>query len=863
MRIRHVTLTLVTSCPRATRWGVAFASLSLASACSSPSTPIAFNLVDYFADATVVGTVEVESLARTEWRFDGAGTVPAPEPPQPKEDDGEDAAPDAADEDEDDSDDEERPPVDLGLDTFGWTVFNGIERLEIREGMLAGTTGEQAVLMAELPETLDDNAYIHAVEVRIQVGEGDVLRVHTNNAPDVATLLEAERKDDILSNFRRNPAPFETELTSGDEFQTYILTNVTRSFPVASTRRLLIEVTDVDGTDFEIESVRVTTLKEHLRSISSGPGWQGLSEIYRETIVSRSPEVVTFNVEVPDRPWFEISYGTIEDGQLTFSVDVDETTLMERTVTTPRRWESVRLDLDDYAGRTVTLSLSLESETPGMLGYWGAPVLRSSNTMADAGEVSEARRALEDGGGRRPQGVIFLIADTLRRDHLEPWGYARPTAPFLTRLASEGTRFADNISQGTWTKVSVPSILSSLYPTSNRIAKVTDRLPSSVTILPEVFNDAGYATLSTSSVQFTGRLTNLHQGVEVLHERSSVPDLEHSSAKTARTFVDRLVPWLEDHRDAPFFVFLHVFDPHSPFEPYRPYDTAWAPPDAKDTHQERIDAIREALDEDVRGRRETLPLDIDIEAAGVDREAFIAHEEDWYDGSIRGMDAEVERLFQRLRELGLDDDTLLVFMSDHGEEFLEHGRHFHGNTAYGEMVNVPLFFWWPGVVPAGAVVDELVQSLDVMPTMIDLAGLTVPDAAQGQSLVPLMASPDAPDQLGWVRRPAFSERRDGGFGAEDPPLPDIESLAVVLDGWKLVKNLNVPEGRSELELYSHVDDPLNLDDVASDHPDVVERLAAEIDRWQARAVAQQVEEESIDDLPPEELAKLRALGYIR
>jgi len=90
--------------------------------------------------------------------------------------------------------------------------------------------------------------------------------------------------------------------------------------------------------------------------------------------------------------------------------------------------------------------------------------------------------------------------------------------------------------------------------------------------MPEVFNAAGYATMSTSSVQFTGRLTNLHQGVEVLHERASVSDLGHSSAKTARTFVDRLAPWLDHHRDTPFFVFLHVFDPHSPFEPYRPYD---------------------------------------------------------------------------------------------------------------------------------------------------------------------------------------------------------------------------------------------------------------------------------------------------
>ena len=558
-------------------------------------------------------------------------------------------------------------------------------------------------------------------------------------------------------------------------------------------------------------------------------------------------------------------------------IDVDETTLMERTVTTPRRWESLRIDLDGYAGRTVTLSLSLRSEDPGMLGYWGTPVVRSSNTMAAGGEMTEARRVLADGGRRRPQGVIFMIADTLRRDHLEAWGYERPTAPFLTQLAAEGTRFADNISQGTWTKVSVPSIFSSLYPTSNGISTTPDRLPSSVTSMPEVFRDAGYATLSTSSISLTGRQSNLHQGVEVLHEAASIDndDLGHSWSKSARTFVDRLVPWLEDHRDAPFFIFLHVMDPHDPFEPYRPYDTAWAKPGSGEVHRERIDTIREALPGGSR-RQADLWFDIDVEAAGVDRAAFIAHELDWYDGSIRGMDAEVARLFETLRELGLDDDTLLVFMSDHGEEFLEHGRHGHGNSAYGEMVNVPLFFWWPGVVPAGAVVDEVVQSIDVMPTVLELAGLSVPEQAQGQSLVPLMATPDAPDRLGWVHRPAFSERRAQRFVSEESDLPDIESLAVVLDGWKLVKNLttsatrwnsairlSVRERRSEFELYNHVDDPLNLDDVAADHPDIVQRLAAEIDTWQQWALEQKVEEAPTASISPQELARLRALGYIR
>ena len=821
-------------------------ALTFAGACADETAPVAVSLVDYFADATVAGTVEGEALERTEWRFDGAGTIAAPEP---SKDDHHGAGAAA------------RSPVDIGLATHGWTVFNDVGNLEIQDGLLTGTTGEQPVIMAELPAALPDDAFIHAIEVRLRVSEGEVVRITTNNTGNVAALWEDERKDDILRNLRRNPAPLEAELTPGEDFNTYILSNVARSFPVASIRRILLEPTDAEGVDFAVESVRVVTLREHLRSIASGPGWQGLDEVYRETIVSRSPEVVTFELAIPAEPWLEISYGTIEAGPVTFVVDVDGIRLMERTVTRPHRWESARLELGDYAGRTVPLALSLRGEQAGLLGYWGTPILRRSHAPAVAGEPTDGRAALDDGGERRPQGVIFLLADTLRRDHLESWGYHRPTAPFLTELMAEGTRFADNISQGTWTKVSVASIFSSLYPTSHGIFRAADRLPASVTVMPEVFNDAGYATLSTSSVLFTGKLTNLHQGVEVLHERASVGNLGHSPTKTARTFVDRLLPWLEDHRDTPFFVFLHVFDPHSPFEPYRPYDTLWAEPGAGDVHEERLDAIREVLDEDAL-RPATLPYHLDIETAGVDRDIFIAHEKDWYDGSIRGMDAEIARLFEKLRELGLDDDTLLVFMSDHGEEFLEHGRHFHGFTAYGEMVNVPLFFRWPGVVPAGLVVEQTVQSIDVMPTVLELARLSVPDEAQGQSLVPLMAA-EAPEQFGWASRPAFSERRDTGSGELDPDLPDIESFTVVLDGWKLVQNLNVPEGRSEFELYDHVEDPLNLHDVAGDHPDIVERLANEIDRWQAVALAQKVEEESPDDVSPEELATLRALGYVR
>ena len=128
---------------------------------------------------------------------------------------------------------------------------------------------------------------------------------------------------------------------------------------------------------------------------------------------------------------------------------------------------------------------------------------------ADAART-DAREALTDGGARTPQGVIVFLADTLRRDHLDMYGHERETAPHLSCLAAEGVRFADAISPATWTKVAVPSLLSSVYPASHGIVGMADRLPSGATTMAEAFRGAGYATFATSSVQFTGKLSNVH-----------------------------------------------------------------------------------------------------------------------------------------------------------------------------------------------------------------------------------------------------------------------------------------------------------------------------------------------------------------
>jgi arylsulfatase A-like enzyme len=805
-------------------------------------TPLPISLVDRFAEATVENAVApAPAAAGVEWRFDGRGTVvPAADDP---------AAP-----------------------TGGWRAVHGMRDLVVRDGRLAGIAGTPPLLTARAPATLDRDDVLHAVEIRMRASAGTRLGISFVAG---AELDEAG----FVKQASINPlADLNVELRPGDQVETYILTpadsSMAPSIPFARLGHVVLRPTNEEGAEIEIESVKMVGRREHLAAMSSGIGWHGLGEIYRETIASRAPERISFEVDLPADSHLDLAIGTLDDGPVTFGVEVEPASgqpseVLRRTVSTPRRWESLRVVLPSRAGRA-RLTLALEAPEAGALGFWGAPVVRVAGARPAVAASSAARDALAGRDAPPPQGVIVVLIDTLRRDHLEPWGATRPTAPVVSRLVAEGAVFRDAIAQGAWTKVSATSILTSLYPSTHGVADMPDRVPAAVTALAEVYRQAGYATFATSSVPFTGKLTNLQQGVEVLHEASSLVEdsgadaivagaAADSTSKTARQFVDRLLPWLEAHRDVPFFAFLHVFDPHSPFEPYPPYDRLWLDAEAIARHRENMEKVTAQIDYPFF-KVQALPTRAELERSGVDPETYLDAERAWYDASIRGLDVELGRLLERLRELGLGDRTLIALLADHGEEFLEHGRSFHGYSAYGEMVNVPLVLWWPGVVPAGTAVDETVETIDVFPTLLELARLEVPPAAQGQSLVPLLTGSRA-RELGWRARPAFAERAwaPGAFADEVDPL---SQLAMVADGWKLIRNTQRPAGRAEFELYDHRADPLNLRDVAADHPDLVERMASQLDAWHREALAARVESET-GDIAPAELERLRSLGYVR
>jgi arylsulfatase A-like enzyme len=674
-------------------------------------------LVDLFTAARVEGTPAVDApYAPTEWSFDDG-------------------------------------------DSSQWSAVRGVTELRVEGGSLRGrSVSEQPIVVARRTGSVPGSEVLHAVEVRVRASAGAELTVRFDSGDELS-----------LERAFTGPAGLLGAATTpilGDEMQTYTMYPVMRLFRAGEIDHVLLTPTDAADADFEVESVRLVFLGEHLSSIPSGIGWHGASEIYRETIVSRAPEVLRFDLELPAEPALELAVATVEKGPATFRVDVtpagsSEPITVRAVVDEPERWQSLWVDLDGLGGRRAEVALSLVASRPGAPGLWGAPAIRS-------------QAALRDGS---PQGVILIITDTLRSDHLSLHEYERDTAPALERIGRAGAWFGDAISQSTWTKVSVPSIQTSLYPGTHSVRDIPDRLPASADTIAEVYREAGYATLALTRIPFVGRFSNLQQGYEVLHERGSITAGELEPPPPSHVLADRLISWLEEHRETRFFALLHVSDPHGPFRPTRDYENAFAAPEDMERLTELETKVVPHIHHPVR-RRHRAPSLGELSAAGVDPEEFVRLERDGYDGKIRGMDDALARLMDALEGLGLSENTLVAVVSDHGTEFLEHGGHSHGHSVYGELNRVPMLLWGPGRVPARGRVDATVQTIDLMPTLLELSGLPVPDVAQGRSLVPLMESAGAD----W-RHPAITElpaRSSTGRTRAD-------MVALISDGWKLVR----------------------------------------------------------------------------
>lgn len=401
-----------------------------------------------------------------------------------------------------------------------------------------------------------------------------------------------------------------------------------------------------------------------------------------------------------------------ESGGKTEILDVAH--LGARRLRAPQRWLELDSDLSRFAGREIRLTFHVEAE--------GLPAGAAGKPVIAWAPVRLSRARPEEEAPRERPNVLFLVVDTLRHDHLTPYGYRRDTSPNLARLlAARGVVAESAYSQAPWTLPSVVSFLTSRYPGEILGSdSATYGIPPAVPSLAEEMEKLGYETGGFIANKVLHAGNGFERGFSTFfNPPAEVPEGE---VPDASALADRMGPWLAAHRDAPFFLYAHFMDPHDPY--VNPEIVNGRSPYFPD-YQGEISGYH------IHGLHTgKIPL--------ADPENDVAQVNALYDSEIHYADRFLGELIESLPPAVLRN-TLIVLTADHGEEIYDHGGWKHGFTLYEELIHVPLLLRWDGRLPAGTRLPGVVRLLDLAPTLLRAAGGTPPASWEGVDLLPALA----------------------------------------------------------------------------------------------------------------------------
>ena len=408
-----------------------------------------------------------------------------------------------------------------------------------------------------------------------------------------------------------------------------------------------------------------------------------------------------------------------------------------------------------------------------------------------------------------PKNVILIIMDTTRADHLSPYGYERDTSPNLDAFSKDSITFDYAIASAPWTPLSIGTIITGLYPVSHGFIppdsrdtaeKSVTRLPDALTTMAEALGSHGYQALGITPNPWTTQIFGFGQGYDKYIFRNRAP----------ADAITKIAEVLYDERDTkrPLFLFVHYLDPHWPYEPPAPFDTKFTG---------------------------------DLKFRGYSREELIHLNQ--YDGEIAFMDQEIGKFIDFLKKRGAYDNSLIIIIGDHGEQFLEHGHLQHGNQLYNEEVHVPLMVHDGSSSPRR--VDYTVSNVDVFPTVMEWAGVKdVP--SQGISLFNEQQLLSRPGVLSEIYR-ILSERA----------FTSLDRKKII---WDVADDPKQSTGKL-IGVFDPTTDPLEINPL---HDQKLEQnLTNHFDAlYRPLASAQHPEGKTVD-VSPETLQQLKSLGYMK
>lgn len=457
--------------------------------------------------------------------------------------------------------------------------------------------------------------------------------------------------------------------------------------------------------------------------------------------------------------------------------------------------------------------------------------------------IVEGTYGLKKSNGRN---LIIICVDALRPDHLSGYGYERKTSPNIDELCSSGARFERAICQSPGSTASHASIMTSLYPLTHGAWNIGDSLHEDVPSIERHLRERGFATAFFGNNYFLGPRFGFANGYDTFGNEEIIYRTERAplamcfrslgAARLIRAWrvvpgapsdfsIDQALNWIEKNKSRRFFLFLHIMDPHAPYSPPGEYRRKFYSREYEgELHDNR--EIRKNIDKLQAWEREQLV--------------------DLYDGEIAYADSKVGRLLNALSGWGIEDKTVIMITADHGEVLEEHGGIFNHGYLWDSCVRVPLIVHFKGPVPPGAVVNRVVQSIDIAPTALSLLGEPPLPGAQGVDLTGLMNG-----------KTVSSEEVAYTLGG----ITKGEGYALTGPRWKLAW---LDDER--VELYDLLDDPGETFNIIGREPELAAKLKLRLLTWieESGAAAAVPRSETVDlqRLEEEVKERLRTLGYL-
>lgn len=623
--------------------------------------------------------------------------------------------------------------------------------------------------------------------------------------------------------------------------------------------QLFIMVQAGEPANIDILSVKAVP-KEALYSDSPvGLSTEVFSNAFRRTLFNHTPGKLEYRVKVPKAGRFDVGLGVLRgDIPVTFRITVipkgrEEESLLEEVYSDREHWAQRSVDLSNLAGQTVTLRLETDAERAGTVSLWAAPTLSGIRAT------------------KKPNIILYII-DGAGAEYMSVYGYNRRTTPNLERLATEGAVFENAYSNSRWTKPSTPSFMTSLHHSVlGGFTSLSDPLPEQVMPMAEHFHRAGYQTALFTGNSLAGRTSSLDRGIDVLRDVNLYGSLEPSSIALHKEFLQ----WRKVYTGQPYWVHFQTIDVHM-------FGHAQLSPPFAGLFLTPARRAEYLVWEQEVGR---WPVLEQFKKVGVDRFEYYNRTQKLYSEAMAQQDHEIGKLVERLKTMGEWENTLLVVASDHGQHesglvrldtYPPNGQHTHLRS---EHTRIPMIFVWPGHIEGGQRFTEPVSMIDMLPTLLDLAELPLPNVMQGQSLAPLLLG-----EKGWEYRPVildefyrdtktgelrgWIEVVDDRWGASLAVNPHIEIVWREQPGGAGGRGeYGDAEGErpSPLLLYDLWNDPFCMTPLNDERPDLVEKYTNFLEaRWEAhQALAQRFTRSKDSALTSKQLETLRSLGYIR